>query len=221
MNKQGGFSLIELLLLLQLIVVSFYCAFAFITYYELNPLYNLLSIPTFLFLFIGVPLFIGIFFEKYLNAITNRILFIIFIILVPILSIVVSLKFLENYYLVGLSIFIAMPSLALVIYGYFIMEFDGLDSEDNKVGINAEQIWRKEEGEEEEVEKSSQTKHFAKTGIFRILLIPFIIGLLLMFISLYFIIFSKLEGVIILLLLGVLIMIPFLLHLFIRWRKYY
>ena len=217
MNKQGGFSLIELLLLLQLIVVSFYCAFAFIAYYELNPLYNLLSIPTFLFLFIGVPLFIGIFFEKYLNGITGRILFIIFIILVPILSIVVSLKFLENYYLVGLSIFITMPSLALV----FIVEFDGLDSEDNKVDINAEQIWRKEEGEEEEVEKPSQTKHFAKTGIFRILLIPFIIGLLLMFISLYFIIFSKIEGVIILLLLGVLIMIPFLLHLFIRWRKYY
>ena len=213
MNKQGGFSLIELLLLLQLIVVSFYCAFAFIEYYELNPLYNRLSIPTFLFLFIGVPLFIGKKKKKYLNAITGRILFIIFIILVPILSIVVSLKFLENYYLVGLSIFITMPILALVIYG--------LDSEDNKVGINAEQIWRKEEGEEEEVEKSSQTKHFAKTGIFRILLIPFIIGLLLIFISLYFIIFSKLEGVIILLLLGVLIMIPFLLHLFIRWRKYY
>ena len=113
MNKQSGFSLIELLSILLLIIVSVNCAFALVNHYALNLLYLLLTTPISLALLIGLPIYVMIIFEKFPEnknvQVFGKILGIIFAVLILALAIAVPLILLKNYLLVAVNIVLLIP----------------------------------------------------------------------------------------------------------------
>ena len=118
MNKQGGFSLIELLSILLMIVLSINTSLAFVSHYGFNIYYNLLIIPIVFFFILILPIYLGDVLQKKPNnkslQLLGKVLTTVYIVTILILAIFIPLFLYNNYILLISNVVLLFPFLLMM-----------------------------------------------------------------------------------------------------------
>ena len=118
MNKQGGFSLIELLSILLMIVLSINTSLAFVSHYGFNIYYNLFIIPIVFFFILILPIYLGDVLQKKPNnkllQLLGKVLTTVYIITILILAIFIPLFLYNNYILLISNVVLLLPFLLMM-----------------------------------------------------------------------------------------------------------
>jgi len=118
MNKQGGFSLIELLSILLMIVLSINTSLAFVSHYGFNIYYNLFIIPIVFFFILILPIYLGDVFQKKPDnkslQLLGKVLTTVYIITILILAIFIPLFLYNNYILLISNVVLLLPFLLMM-----------------------------------------------------------------------------------------------------------
>jgi len=118
MNKQGGFSLIELLSILLMIVLSINTSLAFVSHYGFNIYYNLFIIPIVFFFILILPIYLGDVLQKKPNnkllQLLGKVLTTVYIVTILILAIFIPLFLYNNYILLISNVVLLLPFLLMM-----------------------------------------------------------------------------------------------------------
>jgi len=124
MNKQGGFSLIELLSILLMIVLSINTSLAFVSHYGFNIYYNLLIIPIVFFFILILPIYLGDVLQKKPNnkslQLLGKVLTTVYIVTILILAIFIPLFLYNNYILLISNVVLLFPFLLMMAGFLFV-----------------------------------------------------------------------------------------------------
>lgn len=118
MNKQSGFTLIELFSILLLIVLSINTSLAFVSHYGFNIYYNLFIIPIVFFFILILPIYLVDVFDKVDNKslkLLGKFLTTLYIVIILILAIFIPLFLYKNYILLTFNVVSLFPFLFLTI----------------------------------------------------------------------------------------------------------
>jgi hypothetical protein len=118
MNKQGGFSLIELLSILLMIVLSINASLAFVSHYGFNIYYNLFIIPIVFCFILILPIYLGDVFQRKTDnkslQLLGKVLTTLYIVTILILAIFIPLFLYNNYILLISNVVLLFPYLLMM-----------------------------------------------------------------------------------------------------------
>ena len=124
MNKQGGFSLIELLSILLMIVLSINTSLAFVSHYGFNIYYNLLIIPIVFFFILILPIYLGDVLQRKPDnkslQLLGKVLTTVYIVTILILAIFIPLFLYNNYILLISNVVLLFPFLLMMAGFLFV-----------------------------------------------------------------------------------------------------